>query len=170
MRRRNLKGVLRIERQAYVRGWSLGLFLSELSRPDDRIYLVAVADGEVVGFAGLLVVTDEGHITNIAVEKGWQGKGVATRLVLELARRALAMGVDGLTLEVRPSNQAARALYRRFGMAPVGVRPGYYSEPDEDALIMWATQISSEGYQQRLAAIDRSLEQRESDRTQERTR
>ena len=115
MRKRDLRSVLRIERQAYGRGWSMGLFLSELSRPDDRIYLVALAGGEVVGFAGLLVVTDEGHVTNIAVEQGWQRRSVAKRLMLELVRRAVPMGVDAITLEVRPSNTAAQELSALLG-------------------------------------------------------
>lgn len=157
MKRRHLKQVLRIERQAFGRGWSLGLFLSELSRPDDRVYLVAASGGRVVGYAGLLVVAGEGHITNIAVDETWKRRQVATHLVLELAGQALEMGVDGLTLEVRPSNAAALALYRRFGMAPVGARPRYYQDPVEDALIMWVTGIDSPEYAQRLESIEAAL-------------
>jgi ribosomal-protein-alanine N-acetyltransferase len=157
MRRRHLRSVLRIERQGQGRGWSLGLFTSELSRPEGRIYLVAMADGAIVGFAGALLVVDEVHITNVAVDRAWRGRSVASRLVLELVRRALDEGVDGVTLEVRASNEAALALYRRFGLSPVGARKAYYSDPVEDALVMWATEASSPAYRARLDAIESSL-------------
>lgn len=156
MRRRHLRSVLRIERHSPGHGWSLGLFMSELAQPSGRAYLVAKVDGTVVGFAGALLAADEAHVTTVAVDPAWRGRAVATRLVAVLVRRVIALGATGVTLEVRASNDAAIALYRRFGMAPVGVRAAYYADPQEDALVMWATEVDGPAYQQRLADIEAS--------------
>lgn len=157
MRRRHLRSVLRIEARNSPKGWSLGLFMSELSFRDARAYLVAKHDNRVIGFAGLLFAAEDGHVTTVSVDSDWQQHRVGTRLMLVLAERALERGVEALTLEVRPSNAAAVALYQRFGFAPVGVRKDYYRETNEDALVMWATDVQGADYRDRLAEIRRSL-------------
>jgi ribosomal-protein-alanine N-acetyltransferase len=157
MRRRHLRSVLRIESRNSPRGWSLGLFMSELSFRDARVYLVAKHDNHVIGFAGLLFAAADGHVTTVSVDPDWQQHRVATRMLLVLVDRALQHGVEALTLEVRPSNKAAVALYGRFGFAPVGVRKNYYRETNEDALVMWATDVQSEAYRTRLEGVRRSL-------------
>jgi len=96
-------------------------------------------------------------VNNIAVDPTWQGRSLGSAILLDLVRVALERGARHLTLEVRVGNDPAIALYRRFGMAPVGVRPNYYPETNEDALIMWVRDIDSELYDQRLAAIDAGL-------------
>ena len=146
MRRRHLRGVLRVEAANEHRPWSLGLFMSELGRRSGRVYAVAKADGAVVGFAGLLFSGDDAHITTIAAAPERRGEGIGTRLMLILAQRAVATGATALTLEVRASNLAAQALYRRFGLTPAGVRKNYYSELGEDALVMWAHDIDGPAY------------------------
>ena len=160
MRRRHLRGVLRIEAQQGPGGWSLGLFLAELGRTEDRIYLVARHDRSVLGFAGALVAGEDVHVTTVAVDAGHRRQQVATRLLVELARRAVALGARNLTLEVRASNEAALGLYRRFGFAPVGTRVGYYQDADggrEDALVLWATGIDEPDYAERLARVAAAL-------------
>jgi len=158
MRRRHLRAVLRIEAQDLQPGWSLGLFMSELARGDrDRRYVVARAAGSVVGFAGILFIGGDGHVTTISVDRRWRRRRVGTRLMLVLAREALNRGAEAMTLEVRAGNEAAIALYRRFGFAPVGVRKGYYRDPVEDALVMWATGVDDAAYAARLDAIEASL-------------
>ena len=158
MRRRHLRNVLRIEEQTSSTPWSLGLFLAEIRR-EERDYIVALSDHDesVVGFAGLLYVVGEGHVTTVAVDPAVQGARIGTRLMLELARRAIARGSDSITLEVRASNKAALALYRRFGFAPSGVRKNYYKDPTEDALVLWAHDIDSPQYAERLAFIEEQL-------------
>jgi len=158
MRRRHLRNVLRIEEQTSSTPWSLGLFLAEVRR-DEREYIVALSpdDDRVVGFAGLLYVFGEGHITTVAVDPKVQGERVGTRLLLELVRRAIAHEVDSITLEVRASNKAALSLYRRFGFAPSGVRKDYYKDPTEDALVLWVREIDSSDYAHRLEAIERDV-------------
>jgi ribosomal-protein-alanine N-acetyltransferase len=154
MRRRHLRGVLRIETQVYPRPWSLGLFLSELALRTTRIYIVARVGPSVVGYAGLMLTGSDGHITTIAVDPAWHRRGVGARLLLALSRAGIAAGCTGLTLEVRVSNDAAKALYHRFGYAPAGVRKNYYSETNEDALVMWAHDTDLDAYAERLAAIE----------------
>jgi ribosomal-protein-alanine N-acetyltransferase len=154
MRRRHVRAVLRIEAQVYPRPWTLSLFLSELALRSTRAYFVALRGEEVVGYAGLMVTPDGGHVTTIAVDPAVQRRAVGTRLLLALTREAIARGVDAMTLEVRLGNHGAQALYRAFGYQPVGVRKGYYPETGEDALVMWAHDVHLPDYQARLAALE----------------
>ena len=127
--------------------WSEGVFRDELAA-ENRIYLAADEDG-VVGFAGVMLVADEAHVTNLLVDPGWRRRGIALD-VDEVAHRGCAVEAGGrhLTLEVRSQNEAARALYAGLGLAPVGVRKGYYG--DDDALILWAHDIDGDEYRERL--------------------
>lgn len=157
MRRRHLRGVLRIEQQVYPRPWSLGLFMSELGYRGSRVYVVARVGNAVVGYGGVMLVTDDGHVTTLAVDPAWQRHQLGTRLLHTLATAAIARGAQNLTLEVRASNQGAQALYRAFGFAPAGIRKGYYVETNEDAIIMWANDVDAADYADRLAALEAGL-------------
>jgi ribosomal-protein-alanine N-acetyltransferase len=144
-----------IERQVYAQPWSIGVFQDELSQPN-RVYLVLDAGEGIAGYGGLMLVGDEAHVTTVVVAPGFRQGRLGTRLMLGLAAAAIEHGARSLTLEVRSSNVAAQALYRRFGMAPVGVRKQYYR--DEDALIMWVHDIDGADYAARLVAIREDLE------------
>jgi ribosomal-protein-alanine N-acetyltransferase len=157
MRRRHVRSVLKIEAQVYPRPWSLSLFMSELALRNSRAYYVARVDGVVVGYGGLLVQADDGHITTLAVDPTWQRRKIASRLLLLLAREARRRGTSSLTLEVRVRNAAAQELYRRFGFRPAGIRKNYYAETNEDALVMWADEIASSEYGRRLDEIDATI-------------
>jgi ribosomal-protein-alanine N-acetyltransferase len=157
MRRRHLRSVLRIESQVYPRPWSLSLFMSELALRSSRAYYVARVDGVVVGYAGLMMSGDDGHVTTIAVDPAWHRRKIATRLLLTLAREAVRRGAANLTLEVRVTNKGAQELYRRFGFAPAGIRKNYYDETNEDALVMWANDIDSDEYETRLDLLSRGV-------------
>lgn len=157
MRRRHLRGVLRIENQVYPRPWSLGLFMSELAMRSGRIYLVARVGPTVVGYAGLLFSLDDGHVTTIAVDPQWQRAKIGTRLLAQLARQSIASGAKSLTLEVRVTNEPAQAMYRNFGFVPAGVRKGYYVETNEDAIVMWAHDVDTDDYAERLSAIEATI-------------
>jgi [ribosomal protein S18]-alanine N-acetyltransferase len=157
MRRRHLRGVVRIEQQVYPRPWTIALFLSEIGQRNTRLYLVARVGGQVVGYTGLFRALDDGHITTVAVDPAWHRHGIATRLLLALARGAVDRGCANLTLEVRMSNSGAQALYQRFGFVPAGVRKGYYPETREDALVMWANDVDTAAYAARLAAVERNV-------------
>ena len=157
MRRRHLRSVLRIESLVYPRPWSLTLFMSELALRGTRAYFVARSGATLVGYAGLMVGTEDAHVTTIAVDPAFHRRKVATRLMAALVHTALDRGARNLTLEVRVANTGAQALYHRFGFAPAGIRKNYYSETNEDALVMWASDIDSPEYAARLAAIEREL-------------
>jgi ribosomal-protein-alanine N-acetyltransferase len=157
MRRRHLRGVLRIEQQVYPRPWSMGLFMSELAYKESRVYLAARVGSTVVGYGGLMLVIDDGHITTLAVDPRWHRHKLGTRLLLELARAGIDQGAKNLTLEVRASNTAAQALYRAFGFAPAGVRKGYYIETKEDAIVMWANDVDAPEYAARLEALEATI-------------
>jgi [ribosomal protein S18]-alanine N-acetyltransferase len=154
MRRRHLRAVLRIESQTQARGWSLGLFLGELARPEGRRYLVAKVGSQVVGFAGMLFIGTDGHVTTMSVDPAWRRQGIATQLLAALCREARTRGADALTLEVRAHNPEAQGLYRAFGFAPAGVRRNYYAETGEDALVMWAHDVDQPAYATRLDALE----------------
>jgi ribosomal-protein-alanine N-acetyltransferase len=96
---------------------------------------------------------DEAHVTTIAVDPVHHRRKIATRLMLELIKRAREMGAKAVSLEVRVSNWGAQRLYGRFGFRPVGVRKGYYQETNEDALVMWADEIDQPEYARLLERI-----------------
>jgi len=150
MRRRHLRSVLRIEAQVYPRPWTLGLFLSELNLHVSRSYFVARVDGQVVGYGGLMLSMEDAHITTLAIDPEWQRRKLGQRLMVVLTREAVRRGSKNLTLEVRVSNLAAQGLYRCFGLAPAGIRKGYYVESGEDAIVMWAHGIDDLAYSDRL--------------------
>ena len=157
MRRRHLRSVLRIESSVYPRPWSLGLFNSELSLKGSRSYRVAKVGSAVVGYAGLMHVAGEAHVTTLAVDPQFHRCQVGSRLLLALTRTAQDWGCTSLTLEVRMGNAPAQEMYRRFGFAPAGVRKGYYAETGEDALVMWAHDIDTPAYAERLRGIEEGI-------------
>lgn len=151
MRPDDLAAVLTIERSTFPQPWSEGVFRQELAAPQ-RVYLIAeTAEGDVGGYAGMMLVGEDAHVTTMAVIDPQRGRGLGTRLMLELVERGIVGGARHLTLEVRFSNRPAQELYRKFGLAPVGMRKHYYL--DEDALIMWAHDIDQPAYQERLQQI-----------------
>ena len=157
MKKRDLGVVMRLEQTIYPQPWSQGVFTEELSLLN-RHYVVLEDEPGVVGYGGLLLVADDAHVTTIAVDPAARRRRLGTMLMLALVDAALAAGARYLTLEVRVSNEGARRLYQRFGFAPVGVRKDYYR--DEDALVMWATDIDGDGYAERIASIREMLEER----------
>ena len=157
MRRRDLREVMVIERQVFPEPWSVGIFTSELSLRKGRSYRVARAGRRVVGYRGLMFVEDEAHVTTIAVAAEYQHHGVATIMLLDAVATAKEQGARNISLEVAASNERAQALYRRFGFAPVGVRKNYYPITGEDAYVMWAYDIDSPAYTERLARIEAGL-------------
>jgi ribosomal-protein-alanine N-acetyltransferase len=159
MRRRHLNQAIEIERDAYPRGWSQRLFAGELEQVRDgtRCYLVGRRGRTVLGYAGLMFVVDEAHITNVAVTTQARRQRIATRLLIELAHAAIQRGCESWTLEVRASSTGAQELYRSFGFVPAGIRQNYYDNV-EDAIVMWCHDIQSIAYSARLDALERPEE------------
>src|SRR5262249_967150 len=159
MRRRHIRGVLRIEQQVYPRPWTMSLFLSELALRSSRAYFVARVGREVVGYGGLMMSADDGHVTTLAVDPRWQRRQIGPRPLLVLAREAVPREAPALTRQVRGANGApAEEWYRGLGFAPVGVRKNYYAETNEDALVMWAHEAQRPEYADLLDGIERRLD------------
>lgn len=143
-----------IETSVYPQPWTEQIFADELAHLS-RTYLGAWVEEALVGYGGVMLVSGEAHITTLVVAPGFQGHRVGTRLMLALTDRAVQAGAVSLTLEVRVSNEPAQALYRRFGLSPVGVRKNYYRT--EDALIMWVHDVDGQDYSSRLDSIRQEL-------------
>lgn len=160
MRRRDLKAVMPIEEVAYPTSWSRRVFEGELDhvRSGSRYYVVARDRRDVVGYAGLWIVVDpdgdQAHVTNVVVAPERRREGIATDVMVHLARHAIARGCVAWTLEVRASSTGAQELYRRFGFVPAGVRKRYYDNA-EDAIVMWCHDIDGAAYADRLTMIER---------------
>lgn len=124
-----------IEQDSFSDPWSLGQFIEELGKAEAD-WLVALDDGIVVGYAGVQMLVDEAHITNLAVAPAARGRGIGSALLARLLGAASARGARLVTLEVRENNVEAERLYRRHGFQAVGRRPRYYTDTGEDALLM----------------------------------
>jgi ribosomal-protein-alanine acetyltransferase len=132
----DLAAIVAVDRASGAVGWSPATFADELARPDRR-WLVTEIDGQVVGVAGVADLAGDAHVLAVGVLPAARRRGIATGLVRGLLRAAIDdLGSVRVTLEVRRSNAAARALYARCGFAEVGVRPGYYAD-GEDAVVLW---------------------------------
>jgi ribosomal-protein-alanine N-acetyltransferase len=101
----------------------------------------------VLGYAGLWLIVDEGHVCTLAVHPDWRGRRLGELLLVTLIERSFSLNASVVTLEVRASNLVAQQLYRKYGFAVVGLRKGYYSDNHEDALIMTTDPISTASYQ-----------------------
>lgn len=131
----DLEVVARIEENAFEQPWSPHSFRTELVKNDLAHYMVARVEEKVVGYGGIWVIFNEAHLTTLAVAEPYRRSGVGTALLKALMRRSAELGALRISLEVRPSNRAARTLYRKFGFRASGVRKDYYT--DEDGLVMF---------------------------------
>jgi [ribosomal protein S18]-alanine N-acetyltransferase len=157
MRRRHLPAVMRTERRAHPKPWSLGVFTSELAQGDARYYVVLKLDGKVAGYGGLMFAADEAHVTNIAVAPSARRQGLGSALLAELGFESTRRQCEAMTLEVRMGNLAAQNMYRKFGFVVAGVRRNYYPETGEDAYIMWLRELRSPAVQARLKTLSNPL-------------
>lgn len=139
----DLEHVLAIERSSFPVPWTRGMFLDELLQGRSRAWFVADSPWGVIGYAGLMEADGDGHVMNLAVRADARGQGLAGALAAALFSEARLRGLDRLTLEVRPSNVAALALYAAAGFREEGRRPGYYSDTGEDAVVMWTGPLTS---------------------------
>lgn len=126
-----------IDKECFSDPWSEESFRQEIEEHKLAVYLVAEVDGERAGYVGMWQIVDEGHITNVAVLPKYRGKHVASAILSVFFEIGKNAGLKAYTLEVRKSNEAAKALYKKFGFEESGVRPGYYPDNHEDAIIMW---------------------------------
>ncbi|MCX7992188.1 MAG: ribosomal protein S18-alanine N-acetyltransferase [Fimbriimonadales bacterium] len=154
----HLPEVMPIEREVFMPGWSEEAFRSDLRNPS-ALYLILKLNGKIVAYAGMWLVIDEAHITNVAVKPEYRGRHLAKRLIHRLLTIARERGCVKAFLEVRVSNTPAQKLYEKFGFRPVAVRAKYYDNI-EDALIMWLEGLDAPEYGEVLQAIEKEFRKR----------
>ncbi len=160
MRLDDVPAVHEIERASFTSPWPTYAFRQELEANRLARYIVARDGDRIVGYAGLWQMVDEAHITTFAVAPGYRMQGVGQTLLVELLRIAESVGASVATLEVRVSNLPARRLYEKYGFRPVGVRPRYYTDNNEDALIMTTPELRSRDMRGRLRRLAADLRAR----------
>ena len=158
MRIADLPEVLGIERASFRTPWPPHAYRTELETNRLATYLVARIEGRVVAFAGMWLMVDEAHVITFAVHPLWRRQRVGERLLLAMLDVAIDAGAREATLEVRLSNLPARRLYEKFGFRPVGLRPRYYSDNGEDALIMTTDQLRDPPMRERLARLRAAID------------
>lgn len=159
MQSADMADVVAVERAAYASGWPATAFERELTQNAMARYIVLRdgATGRIAGFGGLWLMVDEAHVVTVAVLPEERRKGYGSILVAGLLAVAIEHEMALATLEVRVSNDAARALYRDFGFYEVGMRKRYYSDNHEDAVIMTTEDIQGDAYRKRLARLAAQL-------------
>lgn len=158
MRLEDIDAVHAIERSSFAVPWPDEAYRNEILTNRLASYVVARAGEEVIGFAGIWVMVDEAHVTTFAVDPRWRRRGIGERLLLALLDLSVTRRAREATLEVRLSNMPARRLYEKYGFRPVGIRPRYYSDNGEDALIMTTDTLDSTAMRERVARLRAALE------------
>jgi ribosomal-protein-alanine N-acetyltransferase len=158
MRLDDLPAVHAIEQASFAAPWPPRAYRSELESNRLAHYLVARVGDTVAAYGGMWLMVDEAHITTFAVHPAWRRQRIGERLLLAFLDVAVEQGAHEATLEVRLSNLAARRLYEKYGFRPVGLRPRYYSDDHEDALIMTTLPLDDPGMGDRIATRRAELE------------
>jgi [ribosomal protein S18]-alanine N-acetyltransferase len=159
MRLADLPAVHAIEQASFTTPWPPHAYRSELESNRLATYLVARVGETVVGYAGMWIMVDEAHITTFAIHPGWRRRKIGERLLLSLLDLAVDRRAREATLEVRLSNLPARRLYEKYGFRPVGLRPNYYSDDREDALVMTTEALDAERMRARIARLRQALDE-----------
>jgi ribosomal-protein-alanine N-acetyltransferase len=146
-----------IERESFTTPWPPHAYRQELENNRLAQYIVARCGDTIVGFAGIWLLVDEAHVTTFATRRSWRRQGIGDRLLLALLDLARTRGAHEATLEVRPSNIPARRLYEKYGFKVVGVRPRYYSDDNEDALIMTTESLDGRHMRDRITQLRAEL-------------
>ncbi len=182
MRLADVSTVVAIERQVFTTPWSPQAFRQELVHHSTATYLILrytdreslpqernrrpwarKQDHTLLGYGGVWMVLDQGHISTLAVRPNWRGLGLGELLLASLIEQAMQRGAHHMTLEVRVSNQAAQQLYRKYGFELVGRRKSYYPDNREDALIMSVSSVADQEYQERFVCLRTALRRRASE-------
>ena len=140
----DIEAIIAVEQASFTNPWTRDMYLAELENRGVSFFYVARDEARrIVGFCAFWRVLDELHINNLAVLPEARRGGVASALLTRVLAEGAKMGARRATLEVRRSNDIARGLYERFGFSVAGVRRGYYSQPTEDALVLWRESLDS---------------------------
>jgi ribosomal-protein-alanine N-acetyltransferase len=158
MRLDDVPAIQAIEEASFTTPWPPDAYRSELQTNRMAHYLVARAGDAVAAYGGMWLMVDEAHITTFAVHPAWRRQGIGERLLLAFLDIAIERRAHEATLEVRLSNLAARRLYEKYGFRPVGLRPRYYSDDNEDALIMTTEPLAEPRMRERIARLREALD------------
>ena len=135
---KDIDGVLALERECFLAPWPRSAFEEIVTKKDANYYLAEdLENGRIVAGCTIFHILDEGDITNVAVTLDYRGNNIATKLLEYAIIQGEKDGIVDFTLEVRVSNAPAIRVYEKNGFVSEGIRPGFYSKPKEDALIMW---------------------------------
>ncbi len=149
----DLPAVQLIERSSFSTPWPPQAYRQELASNRLAHYLVALIGAQVVAYGGVWLMVDESHVTTFAVHPGYRRRRIGERLLLALLDLSIDRHAREATLEVRLSNLGARRLYEKYGFRPVGIRPRYYTDNGEDALIMTTEPLGSPPMRERIARL-----------------
>ncbi len=155
----DIPAVLRIEALSFTTSWPSNAFWNEIHDNKLAHYYVGRFEDRIVAYGGIWVILDDSHITTIAAHPDVRGRKIGEEMLLYLIEDAIARGASWMTLEVRESNESAQNLYKKYGFTVVSTRRAYYSDNNENALVMWAGNLKGELYQNRLRALRSLLDQ-----------
>ena len=150
---RDLDEVGRIESESFPSTWPSNAFRTEIHDNKLAFYYVGRVGGRIVAYGGIWVILEDSHITTIAVHPDFRGKRFGEQMLLRLLDETMERGASWITLEVRESNIVAQALYRKYGFTVVSTRRAYYSDNNENALVMWAGNVKGALYRNRVQAL-----------------
>lgn len=137
MKEEDIDQILEVEQASFTTPWSREAFYNEIYNNKFAVYLVLEEDEKIIGYCGAWIVIDEAHVTNVAVLPEYRGKKLGEALLRKMMTVAMDRGARSMTLEVRVTNHVAQSLYRKLGFQNGGIRKNYYSDNQEDALVMW---------------------------------
>jgi ribosomal-protein-alanine N-acetyltransferase len=137
MKEEDIDQILEVEHASFTTPWSREAFYNEIYNNKFAVYIVLEENEKIIGYCGAWIVIDEAHVTNIAVLPDYRGKKLGEALLRKMMSIASVMGASSMTLEVRVTNHVAQSLYRKLGFQNGGIRKNYYSDNQEDALVMW---------------------------------
>jgi len=139
MQEEDISEVESIERASFPSPWTSRLFYLEMKKKEFAYYYILEFNGKVVGYTGYWKVQDEAHIVTFAIHPFYRRRGLGKLLLSYILEETKKKGIKKVTLEVRESNYPAQKLYERVGFKKVAIRPGYYHDTGEDAIIYWKT-------------------------------
>lgn len=137
MKEEDIDQIIEIEHASFTLPWSREAFYNEMHLNKFAVYIVIEVEEKIIGYCGAWIVIDEAHITNVAILPEYRGRKLGEALMEKMMSVARDMGARSMTLEVRVTNHIAQSLYRKLGFQDGGIRKNYYSDNQEDALIMW---------------------------------
>ncbi len=140
----DLDEVMEIEPVAFgSHHWSRQSFMNELLNASGHYFAARDSGGDLIGYSGYWLIGEEAHITTLAVHPEYRRLHVGERLLVNDIIQARKMAADLVTLEVRISNESAQRLYGKYGFRSLGIRPNYYQDNDEDAMVLWTDRLTS---------------------------